>query len=43
MAPTLAAAVWSVAGYDAVRVGLLGLLAVAAVSFFLAIGSSRRR
>ncbi|GHD43348.1 MFS transporter [Thalassobaculum fulvum] len=43
MAPTLAAAVWSVAGYDAVRIGLLGLLAVAAVSFFLAIASSRRR
>jgi len=43
VAPTLAAAVWSVGGYDLVRTGLLGLLAVAAVSFFLAAMSSRRR
>jgi len=43
VAPTLAAAVWSVGGYDAVRWGLLVLLAIAAVSFFLAIAASRRR
>jgi hypothetical protein len=43
VAPTLAAAVWSVGGYDTVRFGLLVLLAVAAASFFLAIASSRRR
>ncbi len=42
VAPTLAAAVWAVGGYETVRLGLLGLLAVAAVSFFLAIASSRR-
>ncbi|MEQ9335316.1 MFS transporter [Thalassobaculum sp.] len=42
-APTLAAVVWSAGGYDTVRAGLLVLLAVAAVSFALAIASSRRR
>ena len=42
-APTLAAVVWSAGGYDTVRAGLLVLLVVAAVSFTLAIASSRRR
>lgn len=43
VAPTAAAAVWSVGGYGTVRWGLLVLLVVAAGSFFLAIASSRRR
>lgn len=43
LAPTLAAAAWSIAGYDAVRYGMLGLLAVAALSFALAIASSRKQ
>jgi predicted MFS family arabinose efflux permease len=43
LAPTVAAVVWSLGGYDMVRAGLLVLLAIAAVSFFLAIASSRRR
>src|SRR3546814_6691477 len=43
LAPTFGAALWSFAGYDAVLACLLGLLAVAAVAFFLAIASSRRR
>ena len=43
VAPTLAAAVWSLGGYDTVRGLLLVLLAVAAISFSLAIASGRRR
>ena len=43
LAPTFGAVLWSAAGYDAVQACLLGLLAAAAVSFSLAIASSRRR
>jgi len=43
IAPTLAAAVWSVGGYEVVRWGILGLLAITATCFALAIASSRRR
>lgn len=43
LAPTFGAAIWSLAGYDVLRLCLLGLLAAAAASFALAIASSRRR
>ena len=43
VAPTLAAAVWTVGGYDMVRSCLLVVLGIAAVSFYLAVASSRRR
>ena len=43
IAPTLAAAIWTVGGYDMVRLTVLSLVAVGGLSFVLAILSSRRR
>lgn len=42
IAPALAAAIWTVGGYDLVRLTVLGLIALGAVSFTLAILSARR-
>ena len=43
VAPTLAAAIWTVGGYDAVRLTVLALVGVGGLSFMLAILSARRR
>lgn len=43
VAPTLAAAIWTVGGYDAVRLTVLALVGLGGLSFVLAILSARRR
>jgi MFS family permease len=43
ISPTLAAAIWTVGGYDLVRLAVLGLVGVGAASFVLAILSAQRR
>ncbi len=43
IAPTLAAAIWTVGGYDAVRLTVLSLVAFGGLSFLLAILSARHR
>jgi len=42
IAPTLAAAIWTVGGYDLVRLAVLVLVGVGAVAFLLALLSARR-
>ena len=43
VAPTLAAAIWAVVGYDGVRLTVLALVAVGGTAFLLALASARRR
>jgi len=43
IAPTLAAAIWTVGGYDLVRLAVLSLVGVGGISFLLAALSARRR
>jgi predicted MFS family arabinose efflux permease len=42
VAPTLAAAIWTVGGYDLVRIAVLSLVALGGASFLLALLSARR-